>query len=241
MPIRFIISSRRLMYQQTILKRHDGELTKRVYMAQSDSPIEGDFVKLVKADWDMIGEVMNEENIKISNKETFKRHIKDKIEKAALSYLKERQKMHSKVKDIKYEKLEVQKYMVSPLFTDEEVNLLYAIRSRALNCKTNFKNKYSNDDLLCILCKEEDDTQQHLLSCKVLQSQLESDEKVTYNVTYDDIFKDSYKQKAIITVFSKLIKIRETMINKLNPSTPQGVLKIDNNLHDSSVNFSSGK
>ena len=138
------------MYQQTILKRHEGELTKRVYKAQSDSPIEGDFYNLVKADWDMIGEVMNEEFIKISNKETFKRHVKDKIKEAALKYLKEKQKMHSKIKDIKYEKLEVQEYMISPLFTDEEVNLLYAIRSRALNCKMNFKNRYRNDDLLCM-------------------------------------------------------------------------------------------
>ena len=91
------------MYQQTILKRHEGELTKRVYKAQSDSPIEGDFYNLVKADWDIIGEVMNEESIKISNKETFKRHVKDKIKEAAFKYLKEKQKMHSKVKDIKYE------------------------------------------------------------------------------------------------------------------------------------------
>ena len=131
--------------------------------------------------------------------------------------------------------------MISPLFTDEEVNLLYAIRTRALNCKMNFRNRYRNDDLLCILCNEEDDTQQHLLLFKVLQRQLKSDEIVTHNITYDDIFKDPYRQKVIITIFSKIVKIRETMINKLNPSTPPWVLKKGYNLHESSVNFSSGK
>ena len=33
-PIRFIISSGRLLYLQTIIKRSEDELTKRVYLAQ---------------------------------------------------------------------------------------------------------------------------------------------------------------------------------------------------------------
>ena len=36
-PIRFIISSRRLNYLQTILKRGDSELTKKIYQAQKKS------------------------------------------------------------------------------------------------------------------------------------------------------------------------------------------------------------
>ena len=110
-----------------------------------------------------------------------------------------------------------------------------------LIAKMNFKNRYRNDDIFCICCNEEEDTQQHLLLCKVLQRQLKSDEIVTHNVTYDDIYKDPYRQKVIITIFSKVVRIRETMINKLNPSTPQRVLKKGYNLHDTSVNFSFGK
>jgi hypothetical protein len=39
-----------------------------------------------------------------------------KVKLAAFNYLTEIQKSHSKVKDILYENLAVQKYMVSPLF-----------------------------------------------------------------------------------------------------------------------------
>jgi hypothetical protein len=46
-PIRFIISSRRLTYHQTILKREDSELTKRIYQEQLKNPSTGDFVKLL--------------------------------------------------------------------------------------------------------------------------------------------------------------------------------------------------
>ena len=177
-PIRFILSSRRMIYQQTILKRNEEELTKRVYKAQSENPIFGDFYHLVKSDWELIGETMNEEYIRTSNKNTYKKHIKKKIREAAFMYLKDQQKMHSKIKDIEYKKFETQGYMNSPLFTNDEVNLLYRIRSRALNCKANFKNRYKNDNLLCILCNEEQCTQQHILLCKALQSKLESNEMV---------------------------------------------------------------
>ena len=43
-PIWYIISSRRLLYHQTILKRDDSELTKKVYREQIRNPTQGDFV-----------------------------------------------------------------------------------------------------------------------------------------------------------------------------------------------------
>ena len=49
-PIKFIWASRRLMFLQTILKRDIDEITRRVYEAQKDDPVKGDFVELVKED-----------------------------------------------------------------------------------------------------------------------------------------------------------------------------------------------
>ena len=240
MPLRFIIASRRMSYQQTLLKRNDDELTKKIYKAQKDNPIEGDFYNLVKADWEMIGKEMDEEYIATASKDALKRHIKESIKASALKYLKEKQKMHSKIKDIEYKKLEVQGYMTSPLFSDNEVSLLYALRSRAVVCKMNYRNKYKEDDLLCILCKEESDSQPHILLCRVLQSKLESIDLVAHKVNYNDIFEDTLRQKVIVTIFEKLLTIRETLM-KLNPSTLQGVLENNCNLRTSSVNYSFGK
>ena len=122
--------------------------------------------------------------------------------------------MHSKIKDIEYKKFETQGYMNSPLFTNDEVNLLYKIRSRALNCKVNFKNRYKKDDLLCILCYKEQDTQQHILVCKALQNKLESNDMVDYKITYEDIYSNPQKQKVITRIFAKLLVIRENMMNQ---------------------------
>ena len=40
-PIRFILSSRRLNYHHEILQRDDKELINRVYKAQADNPVKG--------------------------------------------------------------------------------------------------------------------------------------------------------------------------------------------------------
>ena len=127
--------------------------------------------------------------------------------------------------------------MTSPLFSNNEVSLLYALRSRALNCKMNYRNRYKEDDLLCILCKEESDSQRHILSCKALQSKLETIDLVAHKVDYNDIFKDTLRQKVIVTVFGKLLIIRNTLM-KLNQSTLKGVLENNFNLRTSSGNYS---
>ena len=71
----------------------------------------------------MIDEIQNDETIKMTNTNSYKQFIKSKIRMRALKYLKSFQQTHSKVKEIVYEKLEVQPYLTSPLFSNDEVNL----------------------------------------------------------------------------------------------------------------------
>ena len=75
----------------------------------------------------------------MANSSSYKKHIKSRIKTAALKYLKTQQKKDSKVKHIVYNKLTTQNYMLSPMFTNHEVNLLYALRSRSTKCKANYK------------------------------------------------------------------------------------------------------
>ena len=147
-PIRFILSCRRMICLQAILKRDDEELTKRVYQSQKQSAIKRDFFNLVKKDFDTIGQSINEDEITAKSKEMHKSDIKSKIKMAAFQYLREKQSGHSKVRDIAYEKLETQRYMTSPLFTNQEMRLLFAMRSQALDCRTNVKK----DIVMMIFC-----------------------------------------------------------------------------------------
>ena len=86
---------------------------------------------------------------------SYKQTIKSLIKAAGFQYLTEKQKQHSKVKNIQYIKLETQKYMVSPLFLNEDVNQVHALRSLSTDWKNNYKQKYINGNILCSLCQAE--------------------------------------------------------------------------------------
>ena len=49
------MSCRRIMYLQTILNRCDEELTTFFYNAQKKNPLEGDWVKMVEKDFEVLG------------------------------------------------------------------------------------------------------------------------------------------------------------------------------------------
>ena len=62
-PLKFLISSCRIIYLKEILSRNGGELIKRVYTAQRDNPKKGDFIDLVKEDLESIGEPFDANSI----------------------------------------------------------------------------------------------------------------------------------------------------------------------------------
>ena len=59
-PLKNVITSRRLIYLQTILKRPHSELIRKIYEAQRKNPVKGDWVKQVDEDLDIIGLVEKE-------------------------------------------------------------------------------------------------------------------------------------------------------------------------------------
>ena len=75
-PIDYILASRRVNYLHNILSKQDGELVKRVYFAQKDSTVKGDWCDMVKVDMELIGLNMTESEIQSMSKNKFKRHVK---------------------------------------------------------------------------------------------------------------------------------------------------------------------
>ena len=174
MPIRFIISSRRLMYLRTILIKDDDELVRRIFKAQLDNPSPGDFVELLKNDFEIIEEKFEEKEILNKSKQTYKKFIKMKVRKAALKFLNDLKETHTKIKHIKYETLKCQEYLISPMFSNTDINTLFSLRSRMIDCKMNFKNKNKDNNLKCKFCNtDSDDSQEHMLDCVSLGKRLE--------------------------------------------------------------------
>ena len=238
-PIRFLISSRRMIYLQTIVKRSDNEVTKKIYQAQKDDPVKGDYIELVKADFELIEESLDESVIMRCGVESYKSFIKAKVRKAALKHLNKMKEKHSKIKAINYSELKPQEYLISPIFNDENVSLLFSLRSRYVECKANFKSRYRDDDLKCPFCTEDYADQKHMLGCKVLSKHITSDDLTESKAVYEDIFNEVRKQKTVTLIFKGLIDIRKKLVN--DPSTSDQVLKTSIDLRDCIDIFSSGK
>ena len=222
LPIPFIVSCRRMIYLQVILKRDENELLKRVYMAQKHNPTEGDYSKLVMDDFDMITQEIDENQIIAISEMQFKNYIKKHTKQAAFKNLSELQSSHSKVRDIRYEKLEAQRYIISTTFNNSEIATLSALRSHTIRgVKCNFSSWYK-PNLSCSLspqCQEED-SQRHILRCKALLAELTPDQNILLNqVQYEDIYGNTESQKRASILFTGLLDIRERLQEAAAPSS----------------------
>merc|ERR1719319_1749043 len=213
-PLSFVMQSRRLMYLHHILSRDEKELIKRVYIAQRENISKGDFAEQVKDDMEVIE--MNEESIASMTKGAFKSLVKSKVNEAAEEVLKAKQKAHSKVNQIEYEKLKIQKYMVDKRLSNAMVEVLVAARSSMLRgISQNFVS--SSVRTQCPLLRRDTarDTQRHLLECPVLLAGLSvKEEEMRDQTKYDDIYGDVEMQLCILPVLMRLLEIREELIER---------------------------
>ena len=199
-----IISSRRMMYLQTILKRSDEELTKKVYNAQKKNPLEGDWLKLIQNDFQKLGIEINESDISNCTKSQYKIMVKSSLRKHMFSDLKGEQVGHSKINKIKYQTFQTQEYLKTNLMDNQEVSLLFALRSKtAREFKANFP---FNSNKNCPMCGKYEDSQEHCFECEdTYLSGIRDD-----NILYSDIFSDDVEKQAAVTkLFSTLLQRRE--------------------------------
>ena len=118
---------------------------------------------------------------------------------------------HSKVNNEAYENLEGMVYFEDTRFTPDLSNLLFKFRTRMFNVRNNFRNQYRTN-LLCPLCNENEDSQEHLLKCKIITKELGS-----VQCQYEDIFsKDPECLLKIAEVLKKAIKVRIDKENEIS-------------------------
>ena len=83
-----------MIYLQTILRRDDEEITKRIFIEQKKNPCPGDYIKLIEKDFEELTMRYDEQLILSPN---YKDKIKKKICETAFNYLVKLKKGHSKV------------------------------------------------------------------------------------------------------------------------------------------------
>ena len=71
-----------------------------------------------------------------------------------------------------------------------------------------------------------------MLECDIINIELKSEDIINEKTEYNDIFKGVQKQKVIVTLFSKLLEIRQNILNEKQSSNPSILEKMLKNRYD---------
>ena len=156
---------------------------------------------------------MSTEDIEASPNKVYKDTLKYKVKEKALKDLNEMKNKHVKVKMIDHETLEMAEYLKSEVMTNTEAKFLFAIRTKMLDVKSNFSHYYGND-LSCALCDNED-TQEHLLECHMLEKHELVDEFPNYINIYSHNVDMQIKMCLLLKSKWEMRRKLESMLNEI--------------------------
>ena len=223
-PLRWIITQRRINYMKHIESRDENELIKKIFSAQKEKPSQGDFVKLIEKDLKNLS--ITYEDI-ITNKIT-KQMLKTLATNAAFQELKEKLDSHKKVKHLEYKTLEIQPYLLSDGLSEDIRKTLTALRSHRLKViRHNFPKMYKMSLKCPLECNKEvpqEDTQEYILSCNKLSKGTKLKLDCIVNNDFEEQAKVANHVAVLLRKRLKLIEVQDDS----NTSLP-GALFLDHN------------
>ena len=217
LPIRYIIKMRRLNFLQYMLHEEKESLVHKFLKCQLENPTNGDWGQSCHEALESLEINLKIEDIEKMKKSTFKNIVRKKTAGRALEDLNSIKARHSKVLHIVHRKLAIQSYLVGTDASTLESKFLFALRCRMVDLKANFRNKYG--DNICPCCQDNEDTQEHLLHCEMLQ---EKSSLVETLPIYQDLFCENMgKQVRICRTIKKKFEIRKQITtSNSGPSDP---------------------
>ena len=208
-PLKFIIQKRRLSFLHYILQEDPNSLIYRFFESQSKNNNQKDWTKTVTEDLIKLDLKLNYEEITNMKKSKFKNLVKNQVEVKALIFLNQLKSEHSKVRKLDYKMIKMRKYLMpnNEDVTNEEKQLLFKLRCRLTETKTNFKGLY--DNYMCDLCDQEEETQEHLFRCtEILKRKVEIERN-----DYEKIFNGTIHDQILMTrIFRENMKIRDEIL-----------------------------
>ena len=89
LSIRYVISSRRMIYLKTILDKNNDEVVKQVYKAMKEKPMKSDWYHLLLSEFKKINILIDENVIETTNALAYKKNIKKSVWNAFSKVLQE--------------------------------------------------------------------------------------------------------------------------------------------------------
>ena len=183
---------------------------KQVFLIQQKSPQKNDFFLQVKSDLYQLNLKLSDEEIKNMSKLCFRDTVEARIKIECIKYLSGLIKRHTKTKKLSISN-EMQQYLKDDSLSCKQQILLFNLRVRSADIKTNYRNKFKNNmncRYKCGLEKEED--MGHLLRC----SSLITNDVLKYEASQVDanhIYGSYDQQIKVISVYEKIFRRIEIM------------------------------
>ena len=198
--LRHHISYLRIMYHHHILTRENSETIKKIYNKQKEYIVKGDWLELLKADFNFLNITIGEKDIASTPKSAYKKKIKGLMNKSVFEYLMNIKRSHTKLNNVTYKHLKIQSYLATKNINNKEKELLYNLRSTCHSSKNNFR-KMNKNNLNCIFkCPQVEDQKHSFTNCTPILKNIENG----YHTTYEDIFGTLTEQTNIIHTFLKI-------------------------------------
>ena len=166
-----------------------------IFKAQWSYPARrGEWTEQVKLDMKEFGMELDLEQIRSKSNFSFKALVKKQTKQLALTNLNRTKEKHSKMENLQYVELGLQKYLKSEKITVKQARILFKFRTRMERFWANFKG--GKPPQPCPVCKDEQsvDTQEHSFSCKILSENM----KISNN--YKGIFSSEVEHEIVKSV-----------------------------------------
>ena len=212
LPIRFILQGRQLLYYWTLLNKPSEELVKRFFEIQKDFSTTDDWILQIEEDKRDLEINISEQSIQIMKKEAFKKLVKQKLNEKAFEFLFKTKEGHSKTKHLK--SFLFQNYLQTENISTKEKKLLFSLRTRSVDVKTNYKNKYKFS-MQCSLCENasEEESEMHLLKCIKISQNINPNIDLK-NASYKNIFSENIDDQVKITkIFDAVFRTKNSLLN----------------------------
>ena len=188
------------------------------FMTQWYNETPGDWTEQIKVDLKDLGIPCNFEKIKSKSKYSFKKLVKIKSKEYALKILTEKQKKHSKMKNLYYKEMKIQEYFKIEGISTKQVQNLFKWRVRMALLGENFRGneKYK----ICPLCSLHLDNQNLVFKCDILKKEM------NIECREEDLYIDDIELKTAVTITEielmreKVIKAKKTTNESMLPSGP---------------------
>ena len=219
-PVEYIIKQKRINFLHHLLTSEDQSLAKKIFLKQRENPLKGDFVTIVKSDLKDCRINLTHEEIQNTSKRKFKEIVRESIRGAAFQKLLSEKINLSKGKDLQYEKLKTQSYLMPGRNINiNDMRRILQLRIRDAPVRENFKSAYRNTNCPSPECRSEE-SQLHLFNSSCwMENQLSTNSRTKY----EDIFGDNLtKQVEVMSVIYNKLATRDKHLRNDGPLDSRG-------------------